>query len=210
MTSESQAWSNLRLSLEKPYKDANGALLKKLLDVSNEEEFIYEQPKAIDELLGIRLQRVFEERGNTIWDEYTSNWAEDDSDAPAATDEVDDDEDEEEEEEEGEQTERKKKPMNVEELAKLRTEVVPKLMQALNELMISRDVLGVYLKTALPDVPPEGITPELNILPANALASTTITKHPNSASIQAFNAQLAVGGKDEALRKSASAFKTAA
>ncbi|KAG8801685.1 hypothetical protein FRC16_011321 [Serendipita sp. 398] len=209
MTSESRDWSNLRLSLEKPYKDTNGVPLKKLLDVSSEEEFIYEQPKSIDELLGTRLQRVFEERGNTVWDEYTPDWAENESNTPVVNDEVEEDEDED-EEDEGEQTERKKKPMNVEELAKLRTDVVPKLMQALNELMISRDVLGVYLKTALPDVPSEGITPELNILPSNALASTTVTKHPVSASVQAFNAQLAVGGKDEALRKSAAAFKTAA
>lgn len=76
--------------------------------------------------------------------------------------------------------------------------------------MISRDVLGVYLKTALPTAPPEGITPELlNVLPPNALASTTVSKQPPIQSMQAFNLQLSVGGKDEALRKSAAAFKTA-
>jgi mediator of RNA polymerase II transcription subunit 17 len=75
--------------------------------------------------------------------------------------------------------------------------------------MISRDVLGVYLKAAMPTTAPEGITPELNSLPPQALASTTITKPASIASIQAFNTQIAVGGKDEALRKSAAAFKTA-
>ena len=76
--------------------------------------------------------------------------------------------------------------------------------------MISRDVLGVYLRTAIPNSAPEGITPELLALPPKAIASTTATKPPPLPSMQAFNAQLAVGGKDEALRKSASAFKTAA
>src|SRR4051794_31101223 len=75
--------------------------------------------------------------------------------------------------------------------------------------MISRDVMGVYLRTALPDTAPEGITPELLALPPRAVASTTVTKPPPLPSIQAFNAQLTVGGKDEALRKSAAAFKTA-
>jgi mediator of RNA polymerase II transcription subunit 17 len=76
--------------------------------------------------------------------------------------------------------------------------------------MISRDVLGVYLKTALPSAPPEGITPELsNVLPPNSLVSTVVSKLPPIQSMQAFNLQLSVGGKDEALRKSASAFKSA-
>lgn len=75
--------------------------------------------------------------------------------------------------------------------------------------MISRDTLGVYLKAAFPTSLPEGITEDLKTLPQNAIASTIITKPPPITSMQAFNAQLAVGGKDEALRKSASAFKAA-
>ncbi|CAG7848686.1 SubName: Full=Uncharacterized protein {ECO:0000313/EMBL:CCA73949.1} [Serendipita indica DSM 11827] len=217
MSTENKEWSRTKLSLEKPYKDANGSLIRNLLDISNEEEFIYEQPKSIDEQLGTRLQRVFDERGNTIWDEYTPQWLEDDSNAPEADDDTEEGEDEDEEESEEKQVKTKKKPMKVEELAKLRSEVVPMLMQvvrnppqALNELMISRDALGVYLQSASPNAPTEGITPELNTLPPKAIASTIITKNPPLPSIQAFNAQLAVGGKDEALRKSAAAFKTAA
>lgn len=205
-SSESTDWSKTRLSLEKPYKDANGTVLKKLVEISNDEELIYEQPKSVDEQLGTQLQRVFEERGNAIWDEYDPQWAEGTARDAASSDS----EEEDEEEEEEEQQEVKKKPMNVEELAKLRAEVVPTLMQALNELMISRDVLGVYLRTAIPNSASEGITPELLALPPKAIASTTVTKQGPLPSMQAFNAQLAVGGKDEALRKSADAFKTAA
>ncbi|KIM25596.1 hypothetical protein M408DRAFT_331134 [Serendipita vermifera MAFF 305830] len=208
-SSESTEWQNTRLSLEKPYKDANGTVLKKLVEISNDEEFIYEQPKSVDEQLGTRLQRVFEERGNAIWDEYDPQWAEGTGAAAAPEVASSESNEEDEDEDDEEQQEVKKKPMNVEELAKLRAEVVPTLMQALNELMISRDVLGVYLRTAIPNSAPEGITPELVALPPKAIASTTTTKPPPLPSMQAFNAQLAVGGKDEAIRKSAAAFKTA-
>jgi hypothetical protein len=126
MPSEDQKeWSNIQLSLEKPYKNATGALLKKIYEVSNEEEFIYEQPKSIDEQLGTRLQRLFDERGNSIWDEFSPQWEEDTPDArDGSTDEAE--EGDEEEDEEG-TAEVKKKPMNVEELIKLRTEVIPTL-----------------------------------------------------------------------------------
>ena len=128
MSTEDKDWSKTKLSLEKPYKDANGSLIRNLLDISNEEEFIYEQPKSIDEQLGTRLQRVFDERGNTIWDEYTPQWLEDNSNAPDAAGDTDEGEDEEEEQTEDEEVKTKKKPMKVEELAKLRSEVVPMLM----------------------------------------------------------------------------------
>ena len=125
-SSESTEWSKTRLPLEKPYKDANGIALKKLVEISNDEEFIYEEPKSVDEQLGTRLQRVFEERGNAIWDEYDPQWAEGTGTAREVA--SSDSEEEEEEEEEEEQQEVKKKPMNIEELAKLRAEVVPTLM----------------------------------------------------------------------------------
>jgi len=127
MTSESTDWSKTRLSLEKPYKDASGVPLKKLVEISNDEEFIYEQPKSVDEQLGTRLQRIFDERGNAIWDEYDPQWAESTGGAPEVPSSDEDDEGEEEEEED-EQKEVKKKPMNVDELAKLRSQVVPTLL----------------------------------------------------------------------------------
>jgi mediator of RNA polymerase II transcription subunit 17 len=45
---------------------------------------------------------------------------------------------------------------------------------------------------------------------APALSATTVTKPAPIVSVQAFNAQLTLGGKDEALRKAAGVFKTAA
>lgn len=80
----------------------------------------------------------------------------------------------------------------------------------MNELVLSREALGVYQKTALPTSPPEGLAPELKSLPPLALASTITTRKPPIESMMAYNAQLVVGGKDEAIRKSATAFKTAA
>jgi mediator of RNA polymerase II transcription subunit 17, fungi type len=223
MTSESADWSKTRLSLEKPYKDANGVPLKKLVEISYDEEFVYEPPKSVDEQLGTRLQRVFDERGNAIWNEYDPQWAESTGAIPEVPSSEEEDEEEEEEEQDEEQ-EVKKKPMNVDELSKLRSKVIPTLMQgspfgcficpnlidrqALNELMLSREVMGVYLRTATPGIP-EGISPELLGLPPKALASTTVTKPPPLPSVQAFNSQLTVGGKDEAIRKSAAAFKSA-
>jgi mediator of RNA polymerase II transcription subunit 17 len=42
------------------------------------------------------------------------------------------------------------------------------------------------------------------------LSATSVTKPPAIVSVQAFNAQLTIGGKDEALRKAADVFKSAA
>jgi mediator of RNA polymerase II transcription subunit 17 len=75
--------------------------------------------------------------------------------------------------------------------------------------MKSRDVMSLYLRTAIPESGLGGVTTELLALPPKAIASSIVTKPPPVPSIQAFNAQLTVGGKDEALRKSAAAFKSA-
>ena len=47
-------------------------------------------------------------------------------------------------------------------------------------------------------------------LPKNALVSSSVTKPPPITSVQAFNAQLVIGGKDTSLRKASSLFKSAA
>lgn len=44
----------------------------------------------------------------------------------------------------------------------------------------------------------------------STLSATTVTKPAPIVSVQAFNAQLTIGGKDEALRKAAGVFKSAA
>jgi mediator of RNA polymerase II transcription subunit 17, fungi type len=50
---------------------------------------------------------------------------------------------------------------------------------------------------------------ETQAAPPSTLATTTVSKPPQIVSVQAFNAQLAIGGKDEALRKAAGLFKNA-
>ena len=67
----------------------------------------------------------------------------------------------------------------------------------------ARDLLSLLLSTADLPLPIPGV-------PVGALTSATVTKPSDIPSVQAFNAQLNLGGKDEALRKSAAAFRSAA
>lgn len=66
----------------------------------------------------------------------------------------------------------------------------------------ARDLLS--LLSSADQVPP------VPSLPVDSLTSTTVAKSANIPSVQAFHAQLVLGGKDAALRKSAAAFKSAA
>lgn len=130
MTSPTE-WSKTKLSLERPYKDASGIPIRQLWDITADEEFVYEKPKEIDEQLGTRIQRVFDERGNTVWDEFgpgTLDQSENEDMETTAGGSDDEEPDEDDEEELEQDTTTKKKPMTVDELAKLRTEVVPDLM----------------------------------------------------------------------------------
>lgn len=52
--------------------------------------------------------------------------------------------------------------------------------------------------------------PSLASASTSTLSTTTVTKPPPIVSVQAFNAQLTIGGKDEALRKAAAVFRSAA
>ena len=63
-------------------------------------------------------------------------------------------------------------------------------------------MLSLLLSSSLPSQP--------STLPPNPLAAAVVTKPPPIVSVQAFNAQLAIGGKDKALRSAADLFKTAA
>ena len=66
----------------------------------------------------------------------------------------------------------------------------------------ARDLLALLTTTEQPSTGP---TETSHILDA-----TIVTKPPPIPSVQAFNAQLSIGGKDEALRKAAESFKSAA
>lgn len=67
----------------------------------------------------------------------------------------------------------------------------------------AKDVLSILLSTST-----QGVT--VSDLPSGSLKSTVVSKPSDIPSVQAFNAQLTLGGKDGALRKAAAAFKTAA
>ena len=73
------------------------------------------------------------------------------------------------------------------------------------EMSQARDLLNLLLYTT-----PTAQKPPNSELPPASLTATTATKPPQILSVQAFNAQLAIGGKDLALRKAASLFKAAA
>lgn len=83
---------------------------------------------------------------------------------------------------------------------------------ALGEMTQARDLLSALLSSA-------SASGSLNSILQNqpqaqptssSLSATNVTKPPSINSVQAFHDQLIVGGKDEALRKAAKLFKTAA
>ena len=114
-------------------------------------------------------------------------------------------------------------PMTQEELFQMRKEMLPQLQYvvfpslfltylnqqdirgsvAFGEMSQARDLLSLLLST--PDQ-----TPSVPGLSGGSLTAATVSKPAEIPSVQAFNSQLLLGGKDEALRKSAAAFKTAA
>lgn len=81
----------------------------------------------------------------------------------------------------------------------------------MGEMSQARDLLSVLLSSPnQPQIP--GITPAATAssTQASKLKATTVNKPPPIESVQAFNTQLVVGGKDLALRKAASLLKDAA
>jgi Subunit 17 of Mediator complex len=127
-------WKDTKLSLERPYKDAKGAPIRRVYDIDDAGGWVYENPKVYEEQLGVQLQRIFEERGTTIWEDYTPEWidAEEDEQKEDITEE-----DESGGEGEGDDGDEaivtKKKPITTAELQKLREDVIPNLLYVLLE-----------------------------------------------------------------------------
>lgn len=65
---EEQEWRQIRLSLERPYKDDNGQPISTLLDITPDGQFIYEPREEWDAKLGERFRRIFAERGIDFFD----------------------------------------------------------------------------------------------------------------------------------------------
>lgn len=72
-------------------------------------------------------------------------------------------------------------------------------------MLHAKELLSLLLASTLPKQPGSVSEP-----PTSTLTATIVTKPPPIPSVQAFNAQLVVAGKDEALRKAADIFKSAA
>jgi mediator of RNA polymerase II transcription subunit 17, fungi type len=67
----------------------------------------------------------------------------------------------------------------------------------------ARDLLSLLLSSQ--DNQPSG-----GLGPSSVLSAAIVSKPPKVASVQAFDSQLAIGSKDEALRKAADLFKSSA
>jgi len=128
-------WKNTKLSLERPYKDAKGAPIRRVYDIDDAGGWVYENPKVYEEQLGGQLQRIFEERGTTIWEDYTPEWitAVEDEAKDNITEEDESGEEGEEGDDGDEAIATKKKPITTAELQKLREGVIPNLLYVLLE-----------------------------------------------------------------------------
>jgi mediator of RNA polymerase II transcription subunit 17 len=107
------------------------------------------------------------------------------------------------------------KLMTTEEVFKMRMEIAPQLFIAMGEMNQARELLSALLSTR-PSASGSSLNPlqSLENTTQNEAASlinaTTVTKPPGIPSVDAFNAQLTLGTKDEALRKAANTFRLAA
>jgi mediator of RNA polymerase II transcription subunit 17 len=78
---------------------------------------------------------------------------------------------------------------------------------ALGEMSQAKDLLTSILSSALGgQIQAQSLAASDSML----LSATTVTKPSPVVSVQSFNAQLSIGGKDEALRRASRLFKTAA
>ncbi|KAF8195839.1 subunit 17 of mediator complex-domain-containing protein [Mycena galopus ATCC 62051] len=210
------------LKLEPPYKDDQGQRLPVLLDILPDGTRIYEPQVDPQKSLAERLRRVFAERGVDFFDRNTDGFA------SLAAAPADVDADESPADDEPREEEPATGPMTPEELYKMRVEFLPQLFTALGEMTHAKELLSMLLASAQAESAGSGAASTLAATlaamnstgpaaggltqntAAAALSATTVTKPAPIISVQAFNAQLTLGGKDEALRKAANVFKTAA
>ncbi|KAG7449152.1 uncharacterized protein BT62DRAFT_964081 [Guyanagaster necrorhizus] len=202
---EVPSWKTLKLSLERPYKDENGVPVPVLQDITPQGEQIYEPKQTTSQLLSGNLRRIFLERGVDFFDKTRDgNLADriveahvDVKDTTLDTDKSNEDEE-------------TPNIMTSEDLYKMRIQITSQLFIALGEMTHARDLLSAILST--PGQVPHSIPgiPRQETHPAAPLSATIIRKPLPIVSVQAFNTQLAIGSKDEALRKASDVFKVAA
>ncbi|KAF7977414.1 hypothetical protein HWV62_3550 [Athelia sp. TMB] len=192
-------WKKLKLSLERPYKNDNGEHIPVLLDITPDGP-IYEEKDDPSKVLGEKLRRIFVERGADFFDKFQGDLAAQDvstdAQGPSNTDITT-----------GESIEDEHQhAMTPEELYKMRMEILPQLYTALGEMSHAKDLLALLIASS-PSASQVSASTSTN--PPSILTATIVTKPPPIPSVEAFNMQLCVGGKDEALRKAAEIFKSA-
>ncbi|KAK7054802.1 hypothetical protein VNI00_003265 [Paramarasmius palmivorus] len=194
---DSSHWKQTKLSLERPYKNDNGEHLPTLLDITAEGELIYEPKESRAKTLGDNLRRIFTERGADFFEQNPPGFLETgvlrSSEPKEQANEADEDDSD---EESGES-----KPMTVDELFKMRMEIIPHLYIAHGELSHARDLLSLILSSANPTASNTDLT---SLIPAlrpsqpsepsqpqpskPTLSATIVTKPPPIIPLQAFNA----------------------
>ncbi|KAH7926755.1 hypothetical protein BV22DRAFT_1086233 [Leucogyrophana mollusca] len=194
------AWKMTKLSLERPYKDDKGDRIRDLLDILPDGQPVYEPERDASKILGENLRRIFIERGADFFERPIDQPSTEDV-SPQGPGEVKVDH----VAHADEATEVPRSTMTPEELFKMRTEIMPQLFVALGEMTHAREFLSFLLASTAPSQPSP-----IPSLPSSTLTATIVTKPPPISSVDAFNAQLTIGGKDEALRKAANLFKSAA
>ncbi|KAG9317670.1 subunit 17 of mediator complex-domain-containing protein [Chiua virens] len=198
MTDSEPAWKKTKLSLERPYKDDSGARIPVLLDITAEGEQVVEPIENPTTVLGENLRRIFLERGIDFFERQDQLPKGDALVAPPR-------ESSPVSEDGGYATDNTKLTMSPEQLFKMRTEINPQLFIALGEMTQARDLLSFLLSSTTPNQPSP-----VPSLPSTSLTASMVSKPLAINSVDAFNAQLTIGGKDEALRKAADVFKQAA
>ncbi|KAG6837433.1 hypothetical protein H0H93_009527 [Arthromyces matolae] len=188
------SFKQIKLSLERPYKDDDGSLIPILFDITPEGQQIFDKKESPTKTLGDNLRRIFIERGSDFFDKTRGRDLEEQpliedgniSDASEPLDSSD-------------QMSTETRTMNVDELMKMRADIFPQLFTSLGEITLARDLLSSLLSSS-----------QIQPLESTNLSATIVTKSPPIVSVQAFNAQLTIGSKDEALRKAANVFMSAA
>lgn len=199
------AWKKLKLSLERPYKDDNGASIPDLYDITPDGKHLYEPKENLTKQLGQKLRRVFLERGVDFFEKgrvrsssKTDTQGMEDVNPPALEEHL----------EEGSTDKSASSTMTTEDLLKMRMDILPHLHITLGEMSHARDLLSSLLATKPPSH--NRILPAAEVAPPSShISATVVNKPPPILSVQTFNAQLSIGGKDEALRKAADIFKAA-
>ncbi|KAI0053554.1 hypothetical protein FA95DRAFT_1481195 [Auriscalpium vulgare] len=204
---EEPLWRQLKLALEPLYKDDDGRPIPAVADILQDGGYVYEPNHGPGAHLEENIRRILHERGADFFEQD-----EEERRQRVPAHESKDDVDVADAEDVGEPS--AAKPMTQDELFKMRTDIMPQLNIALGEMNLAKDVLSLFISSTAhePSAPSSQaiVTSSSSALPPNVLTASSVSKTQPIPSVQAFDAQLIAGGKDEALRKASALFKAAA